>query len=204
MVDSDVDSWYDWRLGDDLNEMHHGRNVNVSNDAHLIGSDRFNHLTTNDKRKESSRSNALTRYSTTPTSSTSGPGVRFINPAIYAETLNDEDEEHEVEIRVKVSSKDNGQIGGNCGDFTEVSDVMSTLSIKNDFATSFVSHAGDQASAQETYRCYSLNSPATPGSLESGIVRSKSVISCKPSTRVERRCKIAGRADNDDELCSAR
>ncbi|XP_076241346.1 uncharacterized protein LOC143183606 [Calliopsis andreniformis] len=201
MVDSDVDSWYDWRQGDDFNEMHRGRNAN---DVQLMGSDRYNHLTTDSNRKGSSQSNGLIRYSTTPTSSISGPEVRFINPAIYAETLNDEDEEHEVQIRVKVSSNDSGQIEGNCGDFTEVSDVMSTLSIKNDLATSYVNHAGDQVLAQETYRCYSLNSPTTPTSFESGIVRSKSVISCKPSSRVERRCKIAGRAETNDELCSAR
>ena len=205
MVDSDVDSWYDWRQGDDFNEMHRERGSGVRNDVRLRGSDRFDHVTSDDSQKGRSRRNGLNSYSMTPTSSKSGPEVRFINPAIYAETLNNEDEEHEVEIRVKVSSKDNGQrFEGNHGDFTEVNDIMSTLSIKNDLSTSFVNHAGDQASAQETYRCYSLNSPPTPASLDSDIVRSKSVVSCRPSNRVERRCRIAGRADNNAELCSAR
>lgn len=205
MVDSDVDSWYDWRQGDDFNEMHRERGTGVRNDVRLRGSDRFDRVTSDDSQKERSRRNGLISYSMTPTSSKSGPEVRFINPAIYAETLNNEDEEHEVEIRVKVSSKDNGQqFEGNHGDFTEVNDIMSTLSIKNDLSTSFVNHAGDQASAQETYRCYSLNSPPTPASLESDIVRSKSVVSCRPSNRIERRCRIAGKADNNDELCSAR
>lgn len=205
MVDSDVDSWYDWRQGDDFNEMRREKGTGARNDVRLRGSDRFDRLTSDDSQKGRSRRNGLTGYSMTPTSSKSGPEVRFINPAIYAETLNNEDEEHEVEIRVKVSSKDNGQqFEGNHGDFTEVNDIMSTLSIKNDLSTSFVSHAGDQASAQETYRCYSMNSPPTPASLESDIVRSKSVVSCRPSNRVERRCRIAGRADDNDELCSAR
>ncbi|XP_076285702.1 uncharacterized protein LOC143211692 [Lasioglossum baleicum] len=194
MVDSDADRWYDWKR-DNFNQMLNGGDVNVSSDMRLAASDRSNPLTYNDSHKDIS--NGLI-----PSSSRSGAEVRFINPAIYAETLNNEDEEREIQIRVKVSSKDHGAtMEGNCGDSSEMSDIMSTLSIKNDLATSFEDHVGD-LSAQDTYRCYSLNSPVA--SLENGPLRSKSVISCRPSNRVERRCRIVGRADGNDELCSAR
>ncbi|KZC07177.1 PREDICTED: stress response protein nst1-like [Dufourea novaeangliae] len=201
MVDSDADRWYDWKR-DNFNDLLHGRNVNAGNDARLTGPDQFNRSTYNDSQEGNFCSNGFVNHAAIPGSSSSGAEVRFINPAIYAETLNNEDEEREIEIRVKVSSKDNGlPIEGNCGDSTEMSDVMSTLSIKNDLDASFANHAGDQASAQDTYRCYSLHSS---GSLESGPLRSKSVISCGAPNRVERRCRIVGRADGSDKLCSAR
>ncbi|XP_076640107.1 uncharacterized protein LOC143351912 [Colletes latitarsis] len=200
MVDSDADSWYNWKQ-DDFNKSHRGRRVNATNDARLTGSSYLNRLTSDDSQKGSSRSNGLIFNSAVPTSSRSDAEIRFINPAIYAETLNNGNDDREIQIRVKVSSKDSGPIEGNCGDFTGKSDVGSTLSIKNDLSTSFVDHAGDQASAQETYRCYSLNSPTT--SLESGVPRSKSVTSCRPSNQVvERRCRIGVRADERDEVCS--
>nr|XP_033334292.1 eukaryotic translation initiation factor 3 subunit A isoform X2 [Megalopta genalis] len=190
MVDSDSDRWYDWKR-DGFIETLNGPNVNASNELRLAG------------QRDSPLNNGLIQRTATPPSSRSSAEVRFINPAIYAETLNHEDEEREIEIRVKVSSKDNGALAeGNFGDSPEMSDIMSTLSIKNDLATSFEEHAGDQASIQDTYRCYSLNSPGP--SLDNGPSRSKSVVSCRPSNRVERRCRIVGRADGNDELCSAR
>lgn len=201
MVDNDADRWYDWKR-DNINEMLNGGDINASSDLCLAAPNRSSYSTCNDDQKESSRSNGLIHRNAIPESSRSGTEVRFINPAIYAETLNDEDEEREIKIRVKVSSKDNGApMEGSCSVSSGISDVMSTLSIKNDLATPFENHVGDHASAQSTYRC-SLNSPVA--SLESGPLRSKSVVSCKPSNRVERRCRIVGRADGNDELCSVR
>ncbi|KAK9298136.1 hypothetical protein QLX08_008452 [Tetragonisca angustula] len=163
--------------------------------------DRSKNFATDDFERRSSRSNGLIRYGTIPASSRSSTEVRFINPAIYAETLNDEDIEREVEIQVKVNPKNDGHPIRNCGDSAGMSDMMSTLSINNDLAVSFMDHAGDQGSAQETYRCYSLNSPTTSASLQSDIVRSKSVTSCKLANRVERRCKIAERTGNSYDVC---
>nr|XP_031836094.1 stress response protein NST1-like [Nomia melanderi] len=202
MVDSDADRWYDWKR-DNVNEMLNGGDINASSDLCLAAPNRLSYSTCNDGQKESSRSNGLIHHNAISSSSRSGAEVRFINPAIYAETLNDEDEEREIKIRVKVSSKDNGApMEGSCSDSSGISDIMSMLAIKNDLATPFENHIGDQALSQNTYRCYSLNSPVA--SLESGPLRSKSVVSCRPSNRVERRCRIIGRADGNDELCSAR
>ncbi|CAK9827452.1 hypothetical protein ANTRET_LOCUS5141 [Anthophora retusa] len=194
MLDSDVDSWYDWKRGDDTNEMYTRTNLNTRN---VSGCSK--NFISDDNLRVNPRSNGLICYGAVPTSSRSGTEVRFINPAIYAETLNDEDE---VEIRVKVSSKDDGQIVANCGDTAKMNDMMSTLSINNHMTTPFVNHAGDQGSAQETYRCYSLNSPDTSASLQSGVARSKSVTSCRSSNGIEKRCKITteNRADNSNEL----
>ncbi|XP_033349901.1 uncharacterized protein LOC117233577 [Bombus vosnesenskii] len=205
MLDNDVDSWYDCKR-DDINEMHSVNDAEARNGVCLISSSRWKNVASDDSRRRTgtSRSNGTIRCGTIPTSSRSGTEVRFINPAIYAETLNGEDVEHEVEIEAKVGSRDDERFARNCGDSAGISDMMSTLSINNDLAASFMDHAGDQGSAEETYRCYSLNSPTTCASLRSGIVRSKSVTSCKHSNRIERRCKIADRADNSYDLCSTR
>lgn len=201
MLDSDVDSWYEWKREDDFNETHSAMSTN---DMQLIGSRSLSHLQSDDYRKEASTRNGLICYDATSTGSGFNPEVRFINPAIYAETLdNEEDEQQEVEIRVKVRSKEDGRIG-NHGDFTQMTDMMTTLSVNNDLTTSIVDQAGDQGSAQETYRCYSLNSPTTFSSYKSDVMRSKSVISCRPSDRVERRCKIVDMAIDNDQLCSVR
>ncbi|KAF3428671.1 hypothetical protein E2986_02203 [Frieseomelitta varia] len=202
MFDSEIDSWYDCKRGDDLNEMQTVNDAENRNDVCLFSCDRSKNFATDDFERRSSRSNGLIRYDTIPASSRSSTEVRFINPAIYAETLNDEDIEHEVEIQVKINPKNDGHLIRNCGDSAGMSDMMSTLSINNDLAASFMDHAGDQGSAQETYRCYSLNSPTTSASLQSDIVRSKSVTSCKLANRVERRCKIAERTGNSYDVCS--
>ncbi|XP_076180844.1 uncharacterized protein LOC143153465 isoform X2 [Ptiloglossa arizonensis] len=199
MVDSDADSRYNWKR-DDFNESHRERRVTAMNDVRLTGSNHLNRLTFNDSQKRDSQSSGLILNTAVPTSSRSGTEIRFINPAIYAETLNNEDDEREIQIRVKVSSKDSRPIEGNYGDSTGKSDIVSTLSLKNNLPTSFVDHAGDQVSAQETYRCYSLNSPTT--SLESDLQRSKSVTSCRPSNRVEKRCRISGRTNDGNEVFS--
>ncbi|XP_071867995.1 uncharacterized protein [Bombus fervidus] len=205
MFDNDVDSWYDCKR-DDINEMHSVNDAETRNGVCLISSSRWKNVASDDseRRTGTSRSNGTIRCGTIPKSSRSGTEVRFINPAIYAETLNGEDVEHEVEIEAKVGSRDDERFVRNCGDSAGISDMMSTLSINNDLAASFMDHAGDQCSAEETYRCYSLNSPTTCASLRSGIVRSKSVTSCKHSNRIERRCKIADRADDSYDLCSTR
>ena len=202
MFDSEIDSWYDCQRGDDMNET--VNDAESRNDVCLLSRDRSkNFLASNDGEKRSSRSNGLIRYGTeVPASSRFGTEVRFINPAIYAETLNDDDIEHEVEIQVKMNPKNDRHPIRNCGDSAGMSDMMSTLSINNDLAASFMDHAGDQGSAQETYRCYSLNSPTTSASLQSDIVRSKSVTSYKLANRVERRCKIAERTGNSYDVCS--
>ncbi|KOC65524.1 hypothetical protein WH47_00494 [Habropoda laboriosa] len=202
MLDSDVDSWYDWKQGDNTNEMYTGSNDNTKNGVQLISSDCSRNFISDDSPRGNSRSNGLICYGGMPTSSRSGPEIRFINPAIYAETLNNEDVEHEVEIRVKVSSKDDGQIMANCGDSAKINNMMSALSIDNNLTTPYVNQAGDQVSAQETYRCYSLNSPGTSASLQSSVARSKSVTSCRSSNGVERRCKIARehKTDSSNEL----
>ena len=201
MFDSEIDSWYDCKRGDDLNEMQTVNDAENRNDVCPFSCDRSKNFATDDFERRSSRSNGLIRYGTIPASSRSSTEVRFINPAIYAETLNDEDIEREVEIQVKVNPKNDGHPIRNCGDSAGMSDMMSTLSINNDLAASFMDHAGDQGSAQETYRCYSLNSPTTSASLQSDIVRSKSVTSCKLANRVERRCKIAERTGNSYDVC---
>lgn len=203
MVDSDIDSWYDWERGDDSDM--HGTDTGARRNVRLMGSDSLPNVMTDDGYKGSYRSNGMIRYGAVPKSDRSGTEVRFINPAIYAETLNNEELEHDVEIQVKVSSKNDGPVLVNCGDSVKMTDMMSALSVNNDVGTAYVDHAGDQGSAQETYRCYSFNtsSPSTI-STTCGIVRSKSVTSCTPSCRVEGRCKVANSLDNNDELCSAR
>ncbi|XP_017882407.1 coiled-coil domain-containing protein 34-like [Ceratina calcarata] len=202
MVDSDADSWYNWKGGDDINEMHTGNNAKTRSGVSLTSCDRSKNIASDVCQKEASESNGLIHYDEIPSSSRSSIH-RYINPAIYAETLNDEDVEHEVEIRVKIGSKNDGrQIVANCGDSAEINDMMSTLSIDNDMAASYVDHTGDQNVSQETYRCYSLNLPTT--SMPTGVVRSKSVTSCTPTNRVERRCRIAGTAEDNDELRSPR
>ncbi|XP_003703222.1 uncharacterized protein LOC100882665 [Megachile rotundata] len=199
MFDSDIDSWYKWKRGDDINNTCTGINAYAMNGVRLTNSGPLNHSQSNNHLRETSSSNGLLRYDPISTSSKLGSEVRFINPAIYAETVNNDDEEQEVEIRVKVSSKKDGQIG-NHGDFSQMSDMMTTLSINNDLATSFGDHSGDPNSAQETYRCYSLNSPTA--SYKSEVMRSKSVTSCRPTTRIERRCKIIDIGDKDDRMCA--
>ncbi|XP_076759162.1 uncharacterized protein LOC143428286 [Xylocopa sonorina] len=194
MFDSDVDSWYDWKGSDDINEMY-----KTKSGIRLTGSTNF---PSDDAQKEGSRTNGLIHCHGIPTSSRSDIH-RYINPAIYAEKLNDDEVEQEVEIRVKISSKDDGRVIANRGDTAEMNDTMSSLSINNDLAASCVNHAGDQCSTQDTYRCYSLNSPTTSASVQSGVLRSKSVTSCTASNRIERRCRIADRIENNDELCSS-
>lgn len=206
MFDNDVDSWYDCKR-DDINEMHSVNDAEARNGVCLIGgSNRWKNVASDDSQRRSgtSRSNGTIRCGTIATSCRSGTEVRFINPAIYAETLNGEDVEHEVEIEAKVGSRDDERFVRNSGGSAGISHMMSTLSINNDLAASFMDHAGDHGSAEETYRCYSLNSPTTCASLRSGVVRSKSVTSCKHSNRIERRCKIADRTDNSYDLCSTR
>lgn len=201
MFESDIDNWYDWKKDDDVvNEIHAVKNAEAINGVCMINSDRSKNFMPNDGQGKNSRSNGMIRCGAIPTSSRSGTEVRFINPAIYAETLNNEDVEHEVEIRVRVNSKNDGRHVPNCGDSAEMNDMMSTLSINNGLATSFMNHAGDQGSAQETYRCYSLNSPTTSASLQSDIARSKSVTSYTPLNRIERRCRIPDEADDKYEL----
>ncbi|OAD60254.1 hypothetical protein WN48_06104 [Eufriesea mexicana] len=204
MFDSDTDSWYDWKRGNDINEMHGVNNAETRNSVCMISSDRLKNFPSDDGERRTSRSNGMIRCDAIPASSRSNTEVRFINPAIYAETLNDQDVEHEVEIQVKVGTKNDGIVVANCGDSAEMCDMMSTMSLNNDLAASFMNYAGDQGSAQETYRCYSLNSPDTSASLQSGIIRSKSVISYGAPNHIERRCRITDSADNSKERCCSR
>lgn len=197
MFDSDTDSWYDWKRGNDINEMHAGHNAEARNSVRMIGSDRSKNFASDDGQRRTSRSNGMIRCDTIPTSSRrSSTEVRFINPAIYAETLNDQDLEHGDDVRVKVGTKNDGLVLANCGDSAEMSDRMSSMSINNDLGASYMDYAGDQGSAQETYRCYSLNSPGASASAQSGIMRSKSVISYP-----ERRCRVTESADDSKERC---
>lgn len=206
MVDSDADSWYNWKRDDDINEMHAGNNAKAGSGGgvRLTSADRSKNFLSDVRRKDTSETNGLIHCDEIPSSSRSSIH-RYINPAIYAETLNDEDVEHEVQIRVKIGSNDDRrQIVANCGDSAGINNMMSTLSIDNGVAASHVDHAGDQNLAQETYRCYYLNSPTTSASIPAGVNRSKSVTSCTPANRVERRCRIVDTAEDNDELRSSR
>ncbi|KAK2575085.1 hypothetical protein KPH14_008815 [Odynerus spinipes] len=142
--------------------------------------------------------------------SSSGPEVRIINPAIYAESINTEDSEEEttdIRIRVDRTSKikiiDNGTtnkrfVEANCGDTAATTNALSSLSLKEAFVASPTDFAGDQVSSPETYRCYFPTSNA-PSSIDASSARRSEFAgdAVKSVSRVERRCRI-GEKTNDD------
>ncbi|XP_015185825.1 PREDICTED: myosin-M heavy chain [Polistes dominula] len=141
-------------------------------------------------------------------SSSSGSEFRFINPAIYVESLNTEDNEKETttNIRIGIDRTNNNTKILNNGDtndsrFVEfdsgdgikrTADMLSTLSLKKAMVSSRGDLTTDDISSPETYRCYFSTSSTAASSINACSARhSEPVVNVKPiSHRVERRCKI--------------
>ncbi|XP_039311155.1 coiled-coil domain-containing protein 34 [Solenopsis invicta] len=114
--------------------------------------------------------------------SNSGPEIRYINPAIYTESVSEEGPEsnHEQEVIYFFVGYRNGD--ANC--CTSNASTINLPIVTKD-ATN-VDHVNEHP-GQSTYRCYSSSFPDVMLSLEPSTVRS--AISSGSTTR-ERRCKI--------------
>ncbi|XP_035730205.1 inner centromere protein-like isoform X1 [Vespa mandarinia] len=144
-------------------------------------------------------------------SSSSGPEVRYINPAIYAESLNNEDDEEETtNIRMRVGRTNKTKILDNVGankrfievnsgdTATRTANMLSCLSLKEGLVPSPNDYADDEIASPETYRCYFSTSTSSIDKSSAG--HSESIFNIKPIShrRVERRCRI------DDKTSSER
>ncbi|XP_043684216.1 coiled-coil domain-containing protein 34-like isoform X1 [Vespula pensylvanica] len=150
-------------------------------------------------------------------SSFSGPEVRYINPAIYAESLKIEDDEEEtMNIRIRVDHTNKTKILNdagtskrfieiNSGDTaTRTADRLSSLSLKEALVPSSGDFAGDEIASPETYRCYFSTSSATSSIDKSSARHTESIVNIKPvSHRVERRCRITDKTNNDHQRSSS-
>ncbi|KAG7211015.1 hypothetical protein KM043_016378 [Ampulex compressa] len=205
--DNDIDSRHEWKRGEGRTEFFCD---NVPKGIKSTGAFSFDRSIVSSSSEKIDRTryqpNGLVQCSAKPKSSRSGAEIRFINPAIYAESLDNDDKECEFKVQVKVHSKHDvkGSVCNqqmtetNCGDSKAMTNMLSSLSINNDLANS-IDYMGDRI--QDTYRCYSISSPSTTSPLESSTMRSKSLMSSQPTVRYERRCRIGDAVYVDDSLC---
>lgn len=170
--DNDMDSW-DLKQDESVQ-------LPYKNGLKLTTS-KFNQTDQLTSHKENGLPNGLCNYNNRPISSRSGSEVRFINPAIYAESF---DANESVEVQAG-SSRSGLITDANCGDFTLV-DQLSALSIHEESSdTDFIKD--QQPNLSDTYRCQFDTSPTSSFML---IDKSKSV------TKVKRRCVITGKTES--------
>ncbi|XP_015605051.1 inner centromere protein A isoform X2 [Cephus cinctus] len=188
--DCDLDNW-ELRQEDDLVQLPHRNALTLPTITKFIN--------------EPSTQNGLHRHWHNRAHSTeSGPELRFINPAIYAESLEDGDEVEPgaTSKHHSIKSEDSSsRFRTNCGD-SQFADCFSTLSINEESGADCYN---DQQNPRETYRC--ANSLSATSSTFTLTNQSK-------SSRVERRCAIGDgekikngflngvRADNDTSVNS--
>lgn len=147
--DSDIDSWY-------LKQDHFRRTGSSTLSSSISKFDNSPH----------------TYNQSIPKSSRSGTEVRFINPAIYAESTTDRDEPNLiVEVR--------------CGDSNDndIENGLSALSVNDQESSRSHGDQSDLNAASDTYRCQSETSRTSTLTLTNN---SKSI------TRLIRRCAITG------------
>ncbi|KYN45035.1 hypothetical protein ALC56_00509 [Trachymyrmex septentrionalis] len=111
--------------------------------------------------------------------SSSGSEIRYINPAIYTESINEEESESDREQE--------GYCNGNLIDTNRCDFNASTIDLSVAKDTTSTDHVNEHL-GQSTYRCYSTSFPDATLPLELSTTRS--TISSGRNTRMERRCKI--------------
>ncbi|XP_018308067.1 coiled-coil domain-containing protein 34 [Mycetomoellerius zeteki] len=113
--------------------------------------------------------------------SSSSSEIRYINPAIYTESINEEKSEND--------SEQEGYCNGDSIDTNRCDFNASTIDLLSVVAKDAMSadHINEHL-GQSTYRCYSTSFPDATLPLEPSTTRS--MISSRSNTRVERRCKI--------------
>ncbi|XP_011872192.1 PREDICTED: coiled-coil domain-containing protein 34-like [Vollenhovia emeryi] len=115
--------------------------------------------------------------------SNTGPEIRYINPAIYTESIGEEGPENDRE-------QDPGCREGNANNRDSNISVNDLPVVAGD--TTCADHANEHP-GQSTYRCYTTSIPDS--SLEPSTARSAT--SSASTARVERRCKIVSVDQNE-------
>ncbi|XP_033220840.1 histone-lysine N-methyltransferase, H3 lysine-79 specific-like isoform X2 [Belonocnema kinseyi] len=191
-TDSDFDSWEFGRKLETTRNFPHKNGLMLPLSS-LKESSSFCGVNQSNLNLQSSNNVHENDYDLASKSSRSGPGFRFINPAIYAESFeaneNCGDHLEKTTVRGKIHSNlddhySEKEMETKSGEVAHV-DRLSLLSISNgEDSLSTVDVDGDHAPG--TYRCLSSVTSDTTSSLNIYNQQSRSI------TRMERRCKISG------------
>lgn len=166
--DSDVDSW---KTESDSNESDQ-RGINLDRRQHYDG----------------------TREDVAKTSS-SGPEIRYINPAIYTESVGED--EHDDVAQIHRSDENERYCNGNIIDTNHDDSESSMIDLPS--MKEATEHPVQNGTGRNTYRCYSTSLPDTALSSESFTIRSADDQSSERTARIERRCKISSVSVNIDQ-----
>ncbi|XP_029163856.1 coiled-coil domain-containing protein 34 [Nylanderia fulva] len=127
--------------------------------------------------------------------SSSGPEIRYINPAIYTESVGEE--EHDDVTQIHRSDENDRYCNGNIINTNHDDSESSTIDLPS--MKNAIEHPVQNGTGRSTYRCYSTSLPDTALSSESFTVRSVDDQSCRRTARIERRCKINSVSTNVDQ-----
>ncbi|KAI4474481.1 hypothetical protein M0802_015585 [Mischocyttarus mexicanus] len=213
MTDDNINFSYNWKDKDNFIRMYNKNLDKVYDNVKTLNLKYSSDTSQNDFTENPSIENdlgvQLNSHEKLKSSSSSGSEFRFINPAIYVESLNTEDNEKEITTNIRIGIDrtnnktkifDNGdandcrffEVDNNDETKRTATDMLSTLSLKKALASSRGDLATDDIFSPETYRFY-FSTSSTGSSIGTCSARhSESVVNAKPiSHRVERRCKIA-------------
>ncbi|XP_043487982.1 reticulocyte-binding protein 2 homolog a-like [Polistes fuscatus] len=207
MTDDNVNFSFNWKDKNNCIRMYNKNHDKVYNNATTLNLKYSSDFSQSDPTENPSIVDLGGQFHEKLKSSSSGSEFRFINPAIYVESLNTEDNEKETttNIRIGINHTNNNTKILNNGDandcrFVEfdsgdgikkTTDMLSDLSLKKAIVSSRGDLATDDISSPETYRCY-FSTSSTASSVGACSARhSESIVNVKPvSHRVQRRCKI--------------